>query len=317
MDKATVIRYLIGIVLLAVLIYLIHPAAALKLILTANPFYLGLAAIFYPITMFIYTHRWRFILSNMESPPSKYAAFQAITGSAFISDFTPGRIGILLKPLMVEDSVPLNIGFSSVIIDLFVDSFTATILGIAGLLILPHKWNIYLKIGVIALFCWLFLISLIWIKRGIALRLIEGTGNKQLIGASRSLYNAVESIENKQMLIIVATAISLAIWLSYMFRIFFITRSLGFTAPIYMIYFLLPLVALLSALPVTIAGLGLTETGMALLMIMLGLPASIGIPIALLDRSIGMAGDAIFGWRYAIKLLRRGLSHIDLSRIAP
>ena len=62
-----------------------------------------------------------------------------------------------------------------------------------------------------------------------------------------------------------------------------------------MIYFLLPLVALLSALPITIAGLGLAQTGIALLMVMLCLPASIGRPVSLLDRSIGNAGDAIFG----------------------
>ncbi len=314
MDKVTIIRYLIGIILLAILIYLIHPAVALSLILTASPYYLAMAAAFYPITMLIYTYRWKFILSNMDSILPINVAYQAITGSALISDFTPGRLGILLKPLMVRDRVHLNRGFASVIIDIFVDSLTATLLGITGLLILPHRWNIYLEIGVIGLFCWLFLISLLWVRRDFALRLVERMGNKQLIETARSLYDAIESIENTSRLVIVATIVSLAIWVSYMFRIFFITRSLGFTAPIYMIFFLLPLVSLLSVLPITVAGLGLTETGMALLMVMLGLPASIGVPVALLDRSIGIVGDLLFGGRYAIKLLRSGLFHVARSK---
>lgn len=47
LDKVTIIRYLIGIILLSILIYLIHPAVALSLILTASAYYLAMSAIFY------------------------------------------------------------------------------------------------------------------------------------------------------------------------------------------------------------------------------------------------------------------------------
>jgi len=97
--------------------------------------------------------------------------------------------------------------------------------------------------------------------------------NDALTDIARALYDAAESIENPLKLIAIAVLISLIIWFPYALRIYFLGQSLGYIVPLYLIFFLQPLVSLLTAIPVTIAGLGLAETGMALLMVSLGLPA--------------------------------------------
>ncbi len=40
-------------------------------------------------------------------------------------------------------------------------------------------------------------------------------------------------------------------------------------------------------------------------LIVMGPPAPPGVPVALLDRAIGMTGDAQFGGRYAIRRIRK------------
>ena len=304
MDRTTVIRFLVGIAIVSALIYLNNPSKTFSMILTASPRYLALAAVFYPVMMLIYTFRWKFILSQMGEHLPMPMAFQAITGGALLSDFTPGKLGQFAKPYMISEKINFHRGLASVIIDHYADALTATILGITGLLVVPHKWNLYLILGVIVLLGGLFAISLLWLKRGPILKLVEMSKNRQLIDTAESLYDSIECIQNTPKLLAIAISIGLVIWVPNALRIFLITRSLGYTAPVYMIFFLLPLVALFSVLPVTIAGLGLTETGMALMMVMLGLPIPLGISVALLDRAISVTGDLVFGGRYVLRLLK-------------
>jgi uncharacterized protein (TIRG00374 family) len=215
----------------------------------------------------------------------------------------------MLSPLMVRNRVPLNKGLASVIVDRYADALTSAMLGFLGLLLLPYNWNTFILAGVVGLLISLVLVSLLWIRRRMILSWVEHKGNKPLIEVARALYDAAESMENPLKLIVIAVLISLIIWVPYALRIYYIALSLGYAVPIYLIFFLQPIVSLLTVIPITIAGLGLSETGMALLMVSLGFPAPLGVSIAILDRAIGMGGDAIFGLRYSVRLLREGLSY--------
>ncbi len=314
MDKATVIRFLVGLVLVSFLMYSFNPRATLSTMLSARPYYLALAAPIYPLIMLIYTFRWRLILSRMGDHLPLIIAYQAITGGALISDFTPGRLGDFLKPLMVRDRVQVNKGIASVAIDHYADALMGVLLGTVGLLVLPIGRSLYLMAGVFALLLALIIISLLWLKRDLVMNAVERTGHKEAIASTQSFCNAMESIENTSGLLAMTAAISLVIWIPYALRIFLITRSFGYNTPIYMIFFLLPLVAMLSALPVTISGLGLVEGGMIAVMAMLGVPASVGISVALLDRGMAIAGNALLGGRYAVRLLRTDTSYTSLSK---
>ncbi|MGA9097638.1 MAG: hypothetical protein WB392_01755 [Methanotrichaceae archaeon] len=64
---------------------------------------------------------------------------------------------------------------------------------------------------------------------------------------------------------------------------------------------------------ITTSGLGLVEGGMIALMGMLGVPASVGISVALMDRFMAMGVNALIGGRYAARLLRTNPTHFKLS----
>jgi len=57
-------------------------------------------------------------------------AHPAVLTGAFISDFTPARLGDFLKPLMVKNRIDVGIGMTSVIIDHWADTMTAVLIGI-------------------------------------------------------------------------------------------------------------------------------------------------------------------------------------------
>ncbi len=315
-DRAvitTAIRILIGLALISFIVYSFNPKATLSMMLSARPYYLALAVILYPFMMLIYTFRWKFILSMMGDHLPLPVAYQAITGCALISDFTPGRLGDFLKPLLVKDIIHLNKGMASVVIDHYADSLTGVLLGATGLLAIPHRWSLYLIAGVFALLIMLSIMSLLWVKRDLIVRAAKWTRHEGAIASMQSFCDAIGCIKNASKLLATAIAISLVIWVPYALRIFFITKSLGYETPVYMIFFLLPLIAMLSALPITISGLGLVEGGMIALMVMLGLPASVGISVALMDRFMAMGVNALIGGRYAARLLRTNPAHFKQS----
>ncbi len=312
----TIIRLLAGLALISSMIYFFNPGATLSMMLSASPYYLALAAVIYPLMMLIYTFRWKFILSMMGDRLPLPVAYQAITGSALISDFTPGRLGDFLKPFMVRDWVNLDKGLASVMMDHYADSLTGVLLGSAGLLILPHGWSPYITAGALALLAMLFFMSLLFLKRELIMKAVMRTGHERTIISVQSFCNSIGCIKNAKMLLAASIAVSLIIWVPYSLRIFLITRSLGYDAPVYMIFFLLPLIAMLSALPVTISGMGLVEGGMTALMVMLGMPASVGISVALMDRGMAMAVNALLGGRYAVRLLRTDTSYASRSAYA-
>lgn len=240
-------------------------------------------------------------------------AYQAITGCALISDFTPGRLGDFLKPLLVKDRIHLNKGLASVVIDHYANALTGALLGAAGLLATQHSRSLSLMLGVFALFTLVSLMSIAWLKKDLFFGAVRRTKHNGIIASVQSISDAMGSVKNAPGLLAATTGISLLIWISYALRIFFITKSLGYETPIFMIFFLLPLIAMLSALPITIAGMGLVEGGMIALMVMLGLPASVGISVALMDRFMAIGVNALIGGRYAARLLRTDLAQVRLS----
>jgi uncharacterized protein (TIRG00374 family) len=96
LNKAA-IPLLAGLTLIAILIYISNPAKILEVVRQANLYYVLLALPFYPLIMLVYTYRWRFIISMMGDHLPLWTAYQAMVDGAFVSDFTPARLGDFLK----------------------------------------------------------------------------------------------------------------------------------------------------------------------------------------------------------------------------
>ncbi|MGA9097637.1 MAG: lysylphosphatidylglycerol synthase transmembrane domain-containing protein [Methanotrichaceae archaeon] len=303
-TKRTAIRLSAGLILIAVLIYFSEPKAILSAILSANPYYIMLSLPLYPIAMILYTFRWQIIVVMMGDKFPLWEAHQAVLAGAFVSDFTPARLGDFLKPLMVKDRIDVGKGMASVIIDHWADTMTSVILGIIGLLAVLHMRNWQLVLLILApLSGMLVFLSSVLLRKDLVVRVVQRINRKRITNMVMDFYNAMDHVDDKLRLIEASILLTCIIWITLAFRFAILIKAFGYDAPVVKLFFLLPLVNMLSSLPLTISGLGIIEGGMTLLVVALGEPPSVGLSIALLDRALSMGYHALMGSRYASRLL--------------
>ncbi len=300
----TAIRLLVGLILIAILIYISEPQSILSALHSASLNYILLSVLFYPLIMIIYALRWQLIIAMMGEHLSLGEAHQAVLAGAFVSDFTPARLGDFLKPLLVKDKIDVDKGFASVILDHWADFMTTAIFSIIGLLSILHlmSWHFFILVSATLLGMIAFL-SMILIRKDLMMRTVYLINYGKATHMAKSFYIAVDNVENELRLVEASLIITSIIWVALAIRIAILIKAFGYDAPIIKLIFLLPLVNMLSSLPITISGLGLVEGGMALLTVMLGEPPSVGLSVALIDRALSMGYHALMGSRYASRLL--------------
>lgn len=300
----TAFRLLIGILIIAALLVLFDPAAILSVIASARPEYLVLALLVYAFTYLILTLRWRSILSAMGESLPIGRAYRAFVAGVLLSDLTPGRIGDFSRPFLVRDEIDLNKGIASFAVDRYADLLTIAILGFAGLVLLSVPGG---KGYLIPAACLLLLIllpfTLFWLKRPLVIRAAERLGSARITGFVQTLDEAAGQVPHLPSLTARAILLTTAAWVTHAARIVLIAGAVGYSVPLPPLTLLQPLVSALSLVPVSLSGLGLVEGGLAAVLAGLGVPATVGVSIALLDRGITVAFHLLVGGKYATKLV--------------
>ncbi len=90
-----------------------------------------------------------------------------------------------------------------------------------------------------------------------------------------------------------AYLITLIGWGATIFRLILIAQAIGIALPLYVYFFLFPLVSASSFIPITIAGLGIVEGGYLLIFWIFKLPLEEAIAFSLLDRIATIIIDSI------------------------
>jgi glycosyltransferase 2 family protein len=295
-------RILIGLLLIAYLLYRFDPGVVFSTIISAKLYYLFLAALVYSITFFILSARWRMILHSMGEDLPIAPAYQAFAGGMIISDLTPGRIGEFARPLLVRDRIDLNRGIASVAIDRYADILTTFILGFSGMLLLAqHGSHMILASSIILII--IVLSSAFWFKRSFIIKQMDRLGSSRITEIAHALDSALHSVTDIKGLMLLSVLLTAVAWITHALRIALIAKSVGFDVPLQTLFLLQPLVSSLALVPITISGLGLVEGGLAVLLAGFGIPVAAGISIALMDRAITVAFHILVGGRYAMKVL--------------
>ena len=295
-------RILIGLLLIASLLYRFDAGVVFSTIISAKLYYLFLAALVYSITFFILSTRWRMILHSMGQDLPIAPAYQAFAGGMIISDLTPGRIGEFARPLLVRDRIELNRGIASVAIDRYADILTTFILGFSGMLLLSKHGSHLILASSIILFI-VVLSSAFWFKRSFLIKQIDRQGPSRITEIAHALDSALCEVADIKGLMLRSVLLTAVAWITHALRIALIAKSVGFDVPLQMLFLLQPLVSSLALVPITFSGLGLVEGGFAILLGGFGVPVAAGISIALLDRAITVAFHVLVGGRYAMKVL--------------
>lgn len=307
MQLKNLIKLGIGIGILLYLIYLFNVRGVINTISGAQPLLLAMSLVVYSFTFLILATRWKFILSNMGITIPLSSAYFAFIGGVLLSDLTPSKLGEFGRPYLVRRYMDMSQGISSVVFDKYMDISTVLFLSGMGFLLVYFDKITGYNFGY--LFVWLLALTLIfilgsvvlWIKRGQTIVLFKKISTKLHINTLTGLEKIDESmgkIKNPARLIGFCIPLTACVWVTHALRVTLIAKAVGISVPLIYLVLLLPLVAALSLIPLSISGLGFVEAGIAAVLSLFGVPLYAGISIALLDRSLTFLFHVLVGSRY-------------------
>lgn len=301
----------IGLGILLYLVYIFDFRAVINAISKSNPFYLALSLLVYSFIFLILSIRWRTILSSMRITIPLSAAYQAIVGGVLLSSLTPSKLGEFARPYLAKRHMDIPSGFASVVFDKYVDISSVLFLSGWGFLLLYFKGMInddyrYLLAWFSGLVLVFFIGSVIfWAWRKQTINIVKKTAillRVSPISILDKLDESMGKIPNPPQLLVLCLSITSIAWFFHAVRISLLARAIGYSLPFEFLVFLLPLVAALSLIPLSISGLGFVEAGLAALLSLFGVPLYAGISIALLDRSLTFLFHVVVGSRYVKNL---------------
>jgi glycosyltransferase 2 family protein len=276
---------------------------------SANGWFLLLGLSIFYLTFPLRALRWRLLLTNAGVPVHEgrksWASFPALMEYIYLSWFAncivPAKLGDAYRGYLLKHNG--KVSFSSTFGTIFAERLLDMI-GLFGLLVvsgyytfgmhMPEGTQIVFGFGALlvvviltGLACMRWLSPLI--RRFIPLRLRDFYGNFEY-AALRSFRPAILPR------LVVLTA---GIWLLEGFRLYFVIQALGqegLVLSLSAIIFVALASSLLTALPITPAGLGVVESTVTLVLTFFGVDKNLGSAVTLLDRLINFWSIIVFGF---------------------
>ena len=278
----------------------VNLATTWELILGANVGYLALAFVAYYLTFPVRTFRWRFILAKVGTRVRFVDALEILYLSWFVNCLVPAKLGDLYRAYLLK----ANNGASAsrTVGTIFIERI-ADIIVIFGLALAAGYWSFRGRLtpGVDVIFIIGFVVALILVTSVIALRLYGRRVSRWLPLRLADLW---ERFHEGSTGALTASALpiigvsTVVIWLLEGARLYFVIRALdlpdvglGISASI----FVALVAALLTAIPLTPAGIGFVEAGIAGALFIYGVSGDQGAAVALTDRAISILTVIVFG----------------------
>jgi uncharacterized protein (TIRG00374 family) len=306
-NRGTILRLIIGIALLALVIWYASPEDLWGVISSAAIEWLAVAVLIHIVATSATALRIAYLLDRLDL---FVPIFKANLGGMILADMTPGRAGYFVTPLIINKNCPeigkgqsLNVMFFGQIFDFLL---RAALLAMAMLTIFvalsvtPNMF-IYglLSLGLVAALALGFAILAFNKIPGFLMPVIKRIGFVDRLYTRYSKYADSAGYSPKKAG--VAFLITIIGWLLTATRWITVGYALGINIPIEWYLFLFPALTAVSFIPVSIAGLGIVEGGFALVFFVLGHGTEQGVGFALIDRAVALVGD-LFGLPYATKV---------------
>ncbi len=316
-TRGTILRLIIGIALLALVIWYARPEELWTVISGAAIEFLILAVVIHIIATSATALRIAYLLDRLDL---FVPIFKANLGGMILADMTPGRAGYFVTPLIINKSSPelgkgqtLNVMFFGQIFDFMLRAALLVMAMMTIFIALGVTQNMFiyglLSLGlVIALAVGFAVLAYNKIPKFL-MPVIERIPFVNRLYAKYSKYADSAGYSPKKAL--VAFLITIIGWLLTAARWITVGYALGIDIPLEWYLFLFPALTAVSFIPVSLAGLGIVEGGFALVFFVLGRGTELGVAFALIDRAVALVGD-LFGLPYATKV---GEGFQDLGKV--
>lgn len=308
-------KMLVSISLLVYLLYHIKPGNFVGTILNAQPKFLVWAAVLFLSSNLLGSWQWGMLLRSqrVQIPFYRVASFYFV--GLFFNNFLPANIGGDI--VRIYDASKYCKDMSAVFIATFMDrvigllaiSFLAVV---ASAFSLDHYKIFLLYLTVVLGFLGSLVVVLSILNRRILavferpFKLIKAFDINNRI---TKLFDELHSFRDRIPLLMAVVSLAIGIQILRVFVHYLVARSLGITlSPAYFFLFV-PVLAALSALPVSINGLGVREGAGVVLFGLVGVAARDAFSIEFITYLVGVAislsGGVIFLMRAPLELFKR------------
>ena len=269
-------------------------------IAAANPFFLLLAFLAYYATFPLRGWRWRFILARSGTQVGLKDATEILFLSWFVNCLVPAKLGDLYRAYLLKGNYGASA--SRTVGTIFIERI-ADIIVIVFLALAAGFWSFRGReqAEVDAFFVIGFIVAIILVLLVMGLRYMGPRLTRFLPMRARDLYERFQEGSTGALTIRTLPVIGLAtvvIWLLEGLRLYFVIRALampdvglGISASV----FVALAASLLTAIPLTPAGVGFVEAGIALALGFYGVGGDPGAAVALTDRAISIVTVIILG----------------------
>ena len=291
-----IIKWVIGLSILFTLIYKLDIDQILATLMNAKPIIILLAFVYVFVAYFINAYNYKIILDamNVKLKFSKIAWNYMISWS--LGRFTPGRLGEFgIISLLEQEKIKKGKGASLIVIDKFISLITLILISSIGFFVF-FEFNIALILFIICLI--ILIILLLSLRLSYVRDFIKKIILKEKARDFGGFYkNIVYVIKTKKIALFadfIVTLIRLGLGGLVIYILF---KCFNIIIPIPTIVAITSIGGILALIPVSIAGLGVTEASVIYLYSLIGVDIVIAGTIYLLIRVMG------FLWAIIILLI--------------
>jgi uncharacterized protein (TIRG00374 family) len=303
LNVRTIGSIVFGIAMLYLLVRVvlnIDLAATWTLITGANLFFLLLATLAYYATFPLRGLRWRFVLGRVGTEIGRRDATEILFLSWFVNCLVPAKLGDLYRAYLLKGNYGGSI--SRTVGTIFIERI-ADIVVIFGLALAAGFWSFRgrSRPEIDALFLAGFVVAAVLVLLVIGLNYFGGHVTRLLPARVADLYERFHEGSTGALTarsLPVIGAYTVAIWLFEGLRLFFVIRALalpdanlGISASL----FVALAGSLLTAIPLTPAGVGFVEAGIVGLLSLYGVVGEPAFAVALTDRAISIMTVIVLG----------------------
>jgi len=266
----------------------------------ANPAFLLLAFVAYYLTFPLRGFRWAYLLRSSGTPVAVTDATEILFLSWFVNCVVPAKLGDVYRAYLLRGNYGASM--SRTVGTIFIER-SADIVVIFALALAAGFWSFRgrSRPDVDAVFFLGFLVAMALVALLVALRFFGHRLTRFLPGRVAELYErfhegSAGSLTRRTLPLI--GAVTVAIWVLEGFRLYFVIRALnlpevglGISASI----FVTLIGALLTAVPLTPAGVGFVEAAIVIALGFYGIAGGPASAVALTDRAISILSVIVLG----------------------
>ncbi len=319
MKHKTLLLFLIGIGILALMVMFIGPGQIESAIVLANPWYVALAVLIQIGGYLLWTERWSITINALGIFAKKRHVLPMLMVGLAINNLTPSARGggepVRAYILGKYSNSPMENAFATVIADRGLDTFPFVILAIIAIIytVLYFKlaeWIVLaLIISLIVLLIAFFVILYMCLNEGAGkkitlwmVRVIKRFSRKEhpkienkAINAMRGFQDSIRIMIKDRNVLMYGLPLSFIIWLFEILRVYVVFSAFGTHVSLGVIASVFVIATLIGMIPLLPGGLGAVDGIMILLYSIAGVPPSISAAATIVERLISFWMTSVIG----------------------